>query len=227
MSVEFDNLMDEDLTQIDTHQYGAVMTDQERRLLSERKFHDIVQYQRQIDAEIEKELREQEEQLRMEEEAFYEAKRQAARVGRRLKSQELAAKQAAAKKSIHQTWLGKDAEEYEIGSEDFQQFLDDVRKRSLNSPARTVPCQALIHYTSTETHSVDLLSNGDRVTESKTQVVSSNVQKGGTKSEVKSEVKSEASSTNNSNASAASNDDNDWAEDFVSAAPVSIKTGND
>lgn len=59
-------------------------------------------------------LREQEEQLRMEEEAFYEAKRQAARVGRRLKSQELAAKQAAAKKSIHQTWLGKDAEEYEM-----------------------------------------------------------------------------------------------------------------
>lgn len=29
------------------------------------------------------------------------------------------------------------------GSEDFQQFLDDVRKRSLNSPARSVPCQGL------------------------------------------------------------------------------------
>lgn len=141
MSVEFENLMDDDTHLLDTPQYGTVMTDHERKLLSERKFHDLVQYQRKVDVEIEEQLREQEEQLRMEEEAFYEAKRQAAQVARKLKNQE----QATNKKYEAKSWLGNDAEEWEIavGEEDFEQFLENVRKRSFNSQktTRSVPCQ--------------------------------------------------------------------------------------
>ena len=50
----------------------------------------------------------------MEEEAFYEAKRQAARVAMRLKNKEQAAKQAVARRSVQQSWLGKDSEEWEM-----------------------------------------------------------------------------------------------------------------
>lgn len=206
ISVEFDNLMDEDLTQIETHQYGSVMTDQERRLLSERKFQDIVKYQRQLDTEIEKELREHEEQLKVEEESFYEAKRAAARVAKRLKNQEFASNQAAAKSTGQQTWTGKDAEDYEIGSEDFHRFLNDVRKKSLNTPVNAVPCQALIH--NTETHYVAPLSNGDKATEPASEVLGSDIRS--------DEAKSETKSTDNPK----SNNDADWEADFVSASPL-------
>jgi len=78
--VEFENLVAGELNHsAEASLYGsAAVTDHERSLVSERKFHDLVQYQIQVDAEIDAKLQQQEEQLRAEEEKLIAAKRLAA-----------------------------------------------------------------------------------------------------------------------------------------------------
>jgi hypothetical protein len=139
LSVEFDNLMDEDLEQTEGTQYGSLLTDHERKMLSERKFTDLILHQREVDAEIDAKLIEQEEQLRRDEEAFFEAKRQAAQVASKLRIEEQSRRAALAARS----WAPADEWEIANGEEDFEQFLENVRVRSLTARTRVVTSQVV------------------------------------------------------------------------------------
>jgi hypothetical protein len=132
MSLEFDNLVDGDANQADVPQYGTSVTDQERLLVSERKFHDLVQYQIHVDAEIEAQLRRQEDQLRQEEEALYEARRQAARAASRLKATgDEPGHDDSADGDV--SWVSAIGTELVAGEEDFEQFLASAESRTLNT----------------------------------------------------------------------------------------------
>jgi len=131
--------MDNDFDHAEGSQYGALLTDQERKIISEHKFAELIQHQREVDAEIEAQLIEQEEQLRRDEEAFYEAKRQAARVASRLRTEELVKRTAASSRN----WASADEWEIANGEEDFEQFLENVRARSLTARTRVITSQVV------------------------------------------------------------------------------------
>lgn len=57
-------------------------------------------------------LRQEEEEIRAEEEKFYEAKREAARVARLQKAKEVDAKNKTAK--VGKSWLGDDENEWDV-----------------------------------------------------------------------------------------------------------------
>eukprot|EP00058_Branchiostoma_floridae_P016431 XP_002601919.1 hypothetical protein BRAFLDRAFT_86403 [Branchiostoma floridae] len=78
------------------------------------------------------ELQEQEEQLRIEEEAFYAAQREAARIA---KQRKLLDQQQAAAKNGPKAWVGGDQDDWEVagGEEDFEKFLESVKQRALST----------------------------------------------------------------------------------------------
>lgn len=56
----------------------------------------------------------QEEELRMEEEAYYEAKREAARAAKMQRNKEQQSKQLALTKTGPKAWLGEDESDWEV-----------------------------------------------------------------------------------------------------------------
>ncbi|XP_041364575.1 AP-1 complex-associated regulatory protein-like isoform X1 [Gigantopelta aegis] len=125
-SIEFENLMDDDAHE----DMNRPLTDNERHLLSAKRYDAIVHEQRKIDAEIDAKLAQQEEEIEREEESYYEAKREAARVSRMQRAKEKAAKKNAVINGP-KSWLGDD-EEWEVagGEDDFEIFLASVKARS-------------------------------------------------------------------------------------------------
>ncbi|XP_064635967.1 AP-1 complex-associated regulatory protein-like isoform X2 [Lineus longissimus] len=120
-SIEFENLMDDE-----TQPEESVMG---RLQLSSGPF-TVSSYM--------KWLAKQEEELRLEEEAYYEAKREAARVARLRKAQQNATKagtQGAIANGPKGSWLGEDEAEWDVagGEDDFEMFLESVKARSLTA----------------------------------------------------------------------------------------------
>ncbi|KAI8520949.1 AP-1 complex-associated regulatory protein [Branchiostoma belcheri] len=128
INIEFENLIDED----DNVDRGRAVTREEIEALKQKRYSDLVQQQRTIDAELEAELQEQEEQLRIEEEAFYAAQREAARIA---KQRKLLDEQQAAAKNGPKAWVGGDQDDWEVagGEEDFEKFLESVKQRALST----------------------------------------------------------------------------------------------
>lgn len=123
--------MDDDNNEDET---TRLVTEKEKQLLLTKHYTDIVSQQKIIDAEIDTKLRQEEEKIRAEEEKFYEAKREAARVAKFQKAKEATAK---TKTSLRpgKSWLGDDETEWEVagGEDDFDMFLESVKARSLKN----------------------------------------------------------------------------------------------
>lgn len=132
-SIEFENLMDDDTPQ---DEMSRLLTDREVQLLKSRQFDVIVHEQKRIDQELEIKLSHQEEELKREEEAYFEAKREAAYIAKLQRAKE---KTAIKNASINgsRSWLGDD-EEWEVagGEDDFEIFLANVKARSLAARAQ-------------------------------------------------------------------------------------------
>ncbi|CAH1794174.1 unnamed protein product [Owenia fusiformis] len=132
LSIEFENLMDEEGGPQDEN--PRPVNERERLLLSERQYDTIVHEQLRIDAEIEQKLNEQEEAIRYEEEAYYEAKREASRIAKIRRDEENKIN-ANNLQNQSNSWLGDQEEEWEVagGEDDFEMFLESVRARSINT----------------------------------------------------------------------------------------------
>ncbi|XP_066303737.1 AP-1 complex-associated regulatory protein-like isoform X1 [Branchiostoma lanceolatum] len=128
INIEFENLIDED----DNIDRGRSVTREEIDALKQKRYSDLVQQQRTIDAELEAELQAQEEQLRIEEEAFYAAQREAALIA---KQRKLLDEQQAAAKNGPKAWVGGDQDDWEVagGEEDFEKFLESVKQRAMST----------------------------------------------------------------------------------------------
>lgn len=153
LSIEFENLIDEEDF---NPRPRRILTETETELVSQKRFNELVEQQKKVDAEIDAQLSRREEDLRLEEEAYYEAKREAARVAKQAKQME---ENKAAKEKDKRTrrgflddsslssWLSDDGmsvDSTELDVEDFDAFLERVKARSLGSspfvsPTATVP----------------------------------------------------------------------------------------
>lgn len=144
LSIEFENLIDEEDFE---PRPRRILTETETQLISQKRFKELVEQQKKIDDEIDAKLTRQEDDLRVEEEAFYEAKREAARVAKQAKQREESKIAKEKEKSVRKgfledsslsSWLSDDgmsAEGNELDVEDFDAFLEKVKARSLgNSP---------------------------------------------------------------------------------------------
>ncbi|XP_068706359.1 AP-1 complex-associated regulatory protein-like [Montipora capricornis] len=144
MSIEFENLIDEEDFNPRPRQ---ILTETETQLISQKRFHELVEQQKKIDAEIDAQLSRDEDNLRVEEEAYYEAKREAARVAKQAKQMQENKIAKEKEKRIRRgflddsslsSWLtddGMSADDAELDVEDFDAFLEKVKARSLgNSP---------------------------------------------------------------------------------------------
>jgi hypothetical protein len=85
-TIEFEDLVTSEKRASATQAKKQVVTEAERELLRSGKFDELVEKQRRIDAERDAELRRQEEKLRREEEAYFTAKREAAKRTKQLSS---------------------------------------------------------------------------------------------------------------------------------------------
>lgn len=115
---------------------GRLVTEREKQLLASKQYTNLIHEQKRIDAEIDSKLAQQEEELRLEEEKFYEAKREAARIAKLQKAKEKKAKTSAPSGS--KSWLGENEKDWDVagGEDDFELFLANVKARSLKTTAR-------------------------------------------------------------------------------------------
>ncbi|XP_050394400.1 AP-1 complex-associated regulatory protein isoform X1 [Patella vulgata] len=215
-SVEFENLMDEDTQSYDANR---PLTDHEKAILSKRQYDIIVHEQKRIDAELDSKLAQQEEELKEEEEAFIEAKREAARIAKQQKAKEQAARKNATTHGA-KSWLGDNDEEWEIagGEDDFEIFLASVKARSL--AARN---QSLLRQGSGDGHSS---SSSTGLTRDRTEVSSIDLEwdhEAGVVPQSKSRSTTEESlvalslSKDTPKDSPVNSNDLEWDNDFVSA----------
>lgn len=128
VSIEFENLMDDDNND---NEMTRLVTEREKQFLMSKNYTDIVNQQKLLDAEIDTKLGQEEEEIRAEEEKFYEAKREAARVAKLQRAKEANAKNKSTKHG--KSWLGDDENEWDVagGEDDFDMFLESVKARSL------------------------------------------------------------------------------------------------
>ncbi|XP_071479297.1 uncharacterized protein [Diadema antillarum] len=128
VDIEFENLIDDD--EVDrSHQ---VLTEEERNHLLNRRYADLVQEQQRIDAKLDRDLAVEEENARLEEEAYNAARRESARAAKQARALERQ-KQAGKPQSngTAKSWLGSDAGDWEIATEDdFETFLESVKAKS-------------------------------------------------------------------------------------------------
>ncbi|XP_061175206.1 AP-1 complex-associated regulatory protein-like [Saccostrea echinata] len=133
ISVEFENLMEDDPVQ---DEVTRLVTEREKQLLASKQYTNLIHEQKRIDAEIDKKLAQQEEDIRLEEEKFYEAKREAARIAKLQKAKEKKAKTST--QGSGKSWLGENEKDWDVagGEDDFELFLANVKARSLKTTAR-------------------------------------------------------------------------------------------
>ncbi|XP_048590561.1 AP-1 complex-associated regulatory protein [Nematostella vectensis] len=138
VTIEFENLIDEDDFE---PRPRRLLTEDEQKLISERKYNQLAEQQKRIDAEIDARLKKQEDDLRIEEEAYYEAKREASKAARQAKSQggmSNGAKTAPFSSVLDDVSLSSWKSDVSVTSsnldeEDFDAFLEKVKARSLSS----------------------------------------------------------------------------------------------
>lgn len=137
--IEFDNLLSEDEYEIQTKPRQKVVTDEECTFINQKRYGDLVEKQKSVNAQIDKKLQKHEEDLRQQEEEFYAAKREAARVARQEKEKQ-------EKRSINNktdenlkkipddaafaAWLSDDDEidDHDLDTQEFEEFLQKVRQ---------------------------------------------------------------------------------------------------
>lgn len=128
IDIEFENLIEDD----DVQQNHAVLTDEEREFLLNRRYADLVQEQQKVDAKLDKELELEEENARLEEEAYHAARREAARATNQARALERQKRQNKTQSNgSAKAWLGGDTGDWEIATEDdFETFLETVKAKS-------------------------------------------------------------------------------------------------
>jgi len=153
LSIEFENLIDEEDF---NPRPRRILTETETSLITQKRYNELIEQQKRVDAEIDAQLSRQEDDLRLEEEAYYEAKREAARVAKQAKQAEESKVAKEKEKRIRRGFLddsslssllsddGISVDSTELDVEDFDAFLEKVKARSLGnspfaSPTATVP----------------------------------------------------------------------------------------
>jgi hypothetical protein len=134
ISIEFENLLENDTVD---DEVTRLVTEREKQILASKQYTNLIHEQRFIDAEIDKKLSQQEEDIRLEEEKFYEAKREASRIAKLQKAKEQKTKATVQRKSG--SWLGdEDEKDWDVagGEDDFELFLANVKARSLKTAAK-------------------------------------------------------------------------------------------
>ncbi|CAK8676047.1 unnamed protein product [Clavelina lepadiformis] len=124
LGVEFENLILDDSSKTN---YGTDMqfiTQEEKEYLSKRQYDKIIEQQRKIDEQIDKKLFEEEEQVRIEEDAYLEAEKEAERAASNTQKSTDANHSSGSAGDRRSLTL----EEVE---EDFEDFLEEVRSRSI------------------------------------------------------------------------------------------------
>ncbi|XP_027052378.1 AP-1 complex-associated regulatory protein-like [Pocillopora damicornis] len=134
-----------------------ILTETETELITQKRYNDLVEQQKKVDAEIDAQLSRREEDLRLEEEAYYEAKREAARVAKQARQMEENKASKEKDKRVRRgfledsslsSWLSDDGvsvDSNDLDVEDFDAFLEKVKARSLGgsspftSPTSTSP----------------------------------------------------------------------------------------
>ncbi|KAL4240213.1 Regulatory protein [Mactra antiquata] len=129
-SIEFANLMDEEEVR---NEMSKLVTEREKQLVANRQYNTLLTEQQIRDTAIDRKLQEDEEELKREEEAYIEARREAARIAQLQKEKEEIAKTKNGPKS----WKSGEGGEWEVagGDDDFEMFLESVRERSLKATA--------------------------------------------------------------------------------------------
>lgn len=154
LSIEFENLIDEEDF---NPRPRRILTETETELITQKRYNDLVEQQKKLDAEIDAQLSRREDDLRLEEEAYYEAKREAARVAKQARQMEENKASKEKDKKVRRgfledsslsSWLSDDGfsvDSTELDVEDFDAFLEKVKARSLGgsspftSPTATTP----------------------------------------------------------------------------------------
>lgn len=140
LSIEFENLIDEEDF---NPRPRRILTETETELITQKRYNDLVEQQKKVDAEIDAQLSRREEDLRLEEEAYYEAKREAARVAKQARQMEENKASKEKDKRVRRgfledsslsSWLSDDGvsvDSNDLDVEDFDAFLEKVKARSL------------------------------------------------------------------------------------------------
>ncbi|XP_006819893.1 AP-1 complex-associated regulatory protein-like [Saccoglossus kowalevskii] len=130
LNIEFENLVEENDA---SDSQGSFILESERNHLMSRNYQKIVEDQRKLDEQIDEELNRQEGHLKVEEDAYIAAKKEAARVARQKRLEESKSK---ANGTGPKRWLGENESDWDVagGEDDFEMFLESVKARSLNPP---------------------------------------------------------------------------------------------
>lgn len=118
------------------NEMSKLVTEREKQLLQSRQYNALVKEQNIVDAEIDSKLQREEEELRREEEAYYEAKQEAARIAALQRAKEEQARLQATSNGP-KNWTPGDDSDWEVagGEDDFEKFLAGVKARSLRNTA--------------------------------------------------------------------------------------------
>uniref|UniRef100_A0A8C4QPJ5 AP-1 complex-associated regulatory protein n=1 Tax=Eptatretus burgeri TaxID=7764 RepID=A0A8C4QPJ5_EPTBU len=101
-----------------------LLTDEEMASLRQGRYNVLVEQQHTLDATLKKELRREEERLRLEDEQQYAAQRAAAQACKKERERTTA-------ENVENSYLGEESDEWALASEeDFDSYLQGVRARS-------------------------------------------------------------------------------------------------
>ncbi|XP_072351986.1 AP-1 complex-associated regulatory protein isoform X2 [Scyliorhinus torazame] len=126
-TIEFENLVESDEAESPGFNQRPINED-EVQILHDRQYDVIAQKQVTVDKQLQTELVAQEEQLKIEEEAFYAAQREAARAAKQkklLEQQRLQKMKQRAKSAAY-----PDQQQSGVGEEDFESFLQRTKSQS-------------------------------------------------------------------------------------------------
>ncbi|XP_066576730.1 AP-1 complex-associated regulatory protein isoform X1 [Amia ocellicauda] len=125
-TIEFENLVESDEGE-SPGSSQRVLSEDEIVHLKEQRYNAITDKQKAVDEKLKSELAAQEEKLRIEEEAFYAAQREAARAAKQRKLQEQRFQKGRVKR---ETGGGADHHKSLAAGEDFETYLQNVRAQS-------------------------------------------------------------------------------------------------
>lgn len=126
-TIEFENLVESDETESPGSNQRPINED-EVQILHSRQYETLTQKQVAVDTQLQTELAAQEEQLRIDEEAFYAAQREAARAAMQKKL--LEQQRLHKMKQRTQPAATPDQQKGEAGEEDFESYLHHTKSQS-------------------------------------------------------------------------------------------------
>ncbi|XP_067895918.1 AP-1 complex-associated regulatory protein [Heterodontus francisci] len=126
-TIEFENLVESDEAESPVFNQRPI-TEDEVQILHNKQYGVIAQKQVAMDNQLQTELAAQEEQLRIEEEAFYAAQREAARAAKQKKLLEQQRLQKMKQRT--KSAANPDQQKGETGEEDFESYLQHAKSQS-------------------------------------------------------------------------------------------------